>query len=134
MELDRQTAGWRRCRAQVEQLAFRLRETYADSPQFVAFLEAGNFGAIIETLKDNLVSDLASSLWIMLGTVGFVMLIACANVANLTLVRADGQRRETAVRTALGADRWILTRQKLSESVVLACLGGALGLGLAWLG
>jgi predicted permease len=123
-----------RARAQMEQLAFRLRETYADAPQFVAFLEAGNFGAIVETLKDNLVRDLASSLWILLGTVGFVMLIACANVANLTLVRAEGQRRETAVRTALGADRWILTRQRLSESVVLSCLGGVLGFGLAWAG
>jgi predicted permease len=123
-----------RARAQVDQLALRLRETYADQTQFVAFLEASNFGSIVETLKNNMVSDLASSLWILLGTVGFVMLIACANVANLTLVRGEAQRRETAVRTALGADRWILTRQKLSESVVLACLGGVLGLGLAWVG
>lgn len=123
-----------RAQAQMEQLAFRLRETYADTPQLVAFLETGNFSAIIRTLKDNLVRDLASSLWVLLGTVGFVMLIACANVANLTLVRADGRRRETAVRTALGADRWILMRQQLSESVALACLGGAVGLGLAWVG
>ena len=121
-----------RARTQMEQLAFRLRETYADAPQLVAFLETGDFSAIIRTLKDNLVRDLASSLWVLLGTVGFVMLIACANVANLTLVRAEGRRRETAVRTALGADRWTLTRQQLSESLVLACMGGVVGLGLAW--
>ena len=120
--------------AQMDQLALRLRETYADSPQLVAFLEAGNLGAIIETLKENMVGDLVGALWILLSTVGFVMLIACANVANLTLVRTEVQRRETAVRTALGANRWILARQKLSESFVLAWLGGVLGLGLAWVG
>ncbi len=123
-----------RAQAQADQLSLRLRETYADATQLAAFFEAGNFTAIIATLKDNMVSELSNSLWILLGTVGFVLLIACANVANLTLVRSEAQRRETAVRTALGADQWILARQRLSESVLLAVVGGAIGLFLAWAG
>ena len=123
-----------RAAAQVSQLCLRLRETWADQAQLLNFLEAGNLGSLVHTLKDDMVSDLQGSLWILLGTVGFVLLIACANVANLTLVRADTRGRENAVRTALGADRWTLLRQSLSESFILAALGGILGLGIAYAG
>jgi putative ABC transport system permease protein len=90
--------------------------------------------AIVRPLRDVVVGDIGKVLWVILGTVGFVLLIACANVANLFLVRIDGRQREFAVRRALGAGRGALAIELMSEGVALTIVGGLLGVGLAWLG
>lgn len=97
----------------------------------MGMLEQARFGALVRPLKQDVVGDVGNVLWVLLGTVAMVLLIACANVANLFLVRAEGRQREMAVRTAMGAGRGDLTGQLLLESVVLGAAAGVVGLGLA---
>jgi predicted permease len=79
-----------------------------------------------------LIGDIGKTLWVLMGTIGIVLLIACANVANLMLVRAEGRQQELAIRAALGAGWFDIARELLIESVALGLLGGALGLALAY--
>jgi putative ABC transport system permease protein len=85
----------------------------------------------VRPLSDDVIGDVGQILWTLLGTAGIVLLIACANVANLSLVRAEGRHQELAVRTALGASRWQIARSLLGESVMLALAGAAIGTALA---
>jgi predicted permease len=89
-------------------------------------------GPKIRPLSQDVIGDVGKLLWVLMGSIGIVLLIACANVANLLLVRAEGRHRELAICAALGASPWRIARQFLLESAVLGVVGSALGLLLAW--
>jgi predicted permease len=93
--------------------------------------EDARIGPNIRLLRDDLIGDIGKSLWVVMATIGAVLLIACANVANLLLVRAEGRSHEFAIRAALGAGRGRIAREMLAESLALALIGGALGAGFA---
>jgi putative ABC transport system permease protein len=91
------------------------------------------WGASVEELhNDFFPKEAKQTLWLLMGGVGFILLIACGNVANLVLAKGTTRLKEVAVRTSLGASRWQVFSQFLTESLVLAVLGGALGIGLGW--
>jgi putative ABC transport system permease protein len=113
--------------AQLKLAADQYRTTYPGT-----LGPKGGFGVIL--MQELMVRDTRSSLYVLLGTVGLVLLIACANVANLLLIRATARKRELATRSALGAGRWHIIRQLLTESLVISLAGGALGLVLGFAG
>ncbi len=108
-------------------LARRLSQTYPK-------LYPKQFDARLQTLADGVVGKFKETLYTALAAVGLLLLIACANVANLLLAKATGREREFAIRSSLGAGRWRVVRQLLIESALLALLGAAFGCLFAWLG
>ncbi|HLJ91510.1 MAG TPA: ABC transporter permease, partial [Candidatus Angelobacter sp.] len=111
-------------RSEIGVIAKRLEQQYPESDT--------NVTALVDPMLDQIVQNVHTALWVLIGAVGVVLLIACANVANLLLIRATGRRREIAVCTALGARRSDIIRQLLAESLLVSITGGALGLLLAW--
>ena len=112
--------------ADMDLVAGNLEKQFPDN-------NAGN-GIRIRPLMEIFVGDIRRPLWVIFTAVGFVLLIACANIANLLLARATGRRKEMAIRSAMGAGRWRIARQLLTESVLLSIVGGIIGLVLARFG
>jgi putative ABC transport system permease protein len=111
--------------SEMDALAGRLEQAYPETNRQVRF--------VLLPLNDSLVGTMRSALWILLGTVTFVLLIACVNVANLLIARAAARRSEMSLRAALGASPGRLARQLLSESLLIAVAGGVLGLAVGYL-
>ncbi|MGH9612984.1 MAG: ABC transporter permease, partial [Bryobacteraceae bacterium] len=119
--------------ADVARMLPMAAERFPPPPGYTAkMFDDARIAPNLKSLKDDLVGDIGNMLWVLMGTVGIVLLIACANVANLMLVRAEGRQQELAIRAALGAGWGRIARELLLESALLGVAGGALGLALAY--
>jgi putative ABC transport system permease protein len=137
---ERRSAHWHNIIARlkrgvsIEQARMELSAIQARLVQTYHEAGIGSEVAVVPLLHQAIGRNVCTALWILWGVVAMVLLIACTNVANLMLARAAGRQKEIALRLALGASRWRIMRQLLSESVTLAFIGGLLGVGFAWWG
>ena len=118
--------------AQLEPLARQVQQRLGGPAPYARIMERHR--PVVKPLREHLVGRISTALWILLGTVGIVFLVACVNVANLFTVRAESRRVELSVRRALGAGRGDLVRSQVSEALLLAAAGGAVGGLIAWAG
>ena len=120
----RKDATWAGAQADVDAIATRIRQQDHRHQ---------TFGMTVTPLLEQVVGNVRQAILVIFGSVALVLLVACANIANLLLARAATREREVAVRTALGAARWRVIRQLLTEAICLSTLGGALGIGVAFI-
>ena len=118
--------------AQLEPIARQVQQRLGGPAPYVRIMERHR--PVVKPLREQLVGRISAALWILLGTVGIVFLVACVNVANLFTVRAENRRVELSVRRALGAGRSDLVRPQVTDALLLAAAGGALGAVIAWAG
>ena len=119
--------------AEIARLLPIVFSSFPSPPGFsMDLLHQAHLAPKVRPLSKDVVGDVGKLLWVLMGSIGIVLLIACANVANLLLVRAEGRHRELAVCAALGASPWRIAREFLLESIVIGVAGTALGLALAW--
>jgi predicted permease len=110
-----------------------VNRSFPPPPGFgMKLFEQARLGPNVRPFKQDVIGDVGNTLWVLMATIGMVLLIACANVANLLLVRAEGRQQELAIRAALGASRFQIAGELMFESLLLGLAGGALGLAVAY--